>query len=237
MMSVLIFHPEQPAGSIARIEGLDLAMVWCPPGEFRMGEHPGRDVRLTSGFWIGQTPVTQEQWLLVMKKRHRIWDEGRQLPVDAIAWHDASAFCQDASSIAGLPLQLPTEAEWEYACRAGTRTRWHFGDEESRLPEFAWFRANSGSRKHPVGSKLPNPWGLFDCYGNVAEWCDDTFSLPGNAPAADPVVRQDMPLHVTRGGDYTCLASECSSVSRGVCDAANPFNESTGLRVVARRPV
>ena len=93
-----------------------------------------------------------------------------------VSWHDAKAYCKWLSEKTGETYRLPTEAEWEYACRAGTTTKWSFGDDEKELEKYAWYNKNSDDKTHPVGEKLPNPWGLYDMHGNVWEWCEDDWA-------------------------------------------------------------
>lgn len=161
-----------------------MRMVSLPAGEFLMGsnygarsESPVARVRLTRPFLIGQTEVTVGEWRQVMGSTpHENDDEG--MPVTHVSWDDAVAFCRQLSNLPeemknGRVYRLPTSAEWEYACRAGTSTRHWFGEEDSGVLEFGWLRSNSGGRNYPVGLKPPNPWGLYDIRGNVWEWVSD----------------------------------------------------------------
>ncbi len=181
------------AGEVRDDNGLKLKFVWCPPGTFKMGSPPterGRqasedqvEVTLTQGYWLGQCEVTQAQWKELLKtepwKGQRLTKEGADLPATSVSWDDAVDFCRklteqerQAGRMAnGWECTLPTEAQWERACRAGTETRYSFGDDESKLGEYAWFASNvsnTGERyARPVGQKKPNPWGLYDMHGNV----------------------------------------------------------------------
>ncbi|NQV28863.1 MAG: SUMF1/EgtB/PvdO family nonheme iron enzyme, partial [Rhodopirellula sp.] len=166
-----------------------ITYVWIPPGKFLMGsaesekdrygdEGPQHEVKLTSGFWLARYPVTNEQYGRYMEsaggdiRKPEQWGERRfnlpQQPVVGVSWEDAVAFTKWASD--DYEVQLPTEAQWEYACRAGTTTRFYFGDDASQLGDHAWFDGNSSQQTQPVGMKLPNEWGLYDMHGNVLEW-------------------------------------------------------------------
>ncbi|MGP0069268.1 MAG: formylglycine-generating enzyme family protein [Isosphaeraceae bacterium] len=125
-------------------------------------------------------------------------------PVVNVSWDDASAFCDWLSRQEGQPYRLPTEAEWEYACRAGTTTRFSFGDSENLLGQYAWYAANSTNQTHPVGEKKPNTFGLHDMHGNVWEWCSDGYEADyyKKSPASDPLGSEQAVLRVIRGGSW-----------------------------------
>ena len=126
-----------------------------------------------SSFKIGKYPITQEQYEAVMGINPSHFQGNPQNPVESVSYDDAVAFCQKLSQLTGRNYRLPTESEWEYACRAWTTTRYYFGDDENQLGDYAWYEDNSGLTTHPVGQKLPNTWGLYDMHGNVWEWCQD----------------------------------------------------------------
>ena len=191
---------EVPAVEVAPAEFVDektgIAFVRIPAGEFLMGDEewdwskPIHKVRITHDFYLGKYPVTNEEYARFLEAtKHNApgyWNERRfnqpRQPVVGVSWDDAQAFCQWAGC------RLPTEAEWEYACRAGTTTAFSFGDDEKMLAEFAWFDENSNKQTQPVGSKKPNPWGLYDMHGNVWEWCQDWFNdeYYRDSPQDDP---------------------------------------------------
>ena len=183
---------------------IGMVLVPIPAGEFVMGspktesgrrnvevQHP---VTLTKPFLLGVHEVTQGQWQAVMGttpwKGKQYVKEGDDYPATYVSWNDAVEFCRKLSEKEGLEYRLPTEAEWEYACRAGTTTAYSFGDDASELGEYAWYRENAwdaGQKyAHTVGQKKPNPWGLYDMHGNVWEWCEDRYGVYHAGAATDP---------------------------------------------------
>jgi formylglycine-generating enzyme required for sulfatase activity len=235
-------------------------MVLIQPGDFMMGSpdsdqdaandeklpHP---VRITRPFYLGVHEVTQRQYRTVIGSNPSSFKESDDLPVDQVSWNDAIVFCNKLSDMESLKpcyetggglrssgdgYRLPTEAEWEYACRAGSTTRYSFGDETARLGGFAWHHGNSERRTHPVGQrKRPNAWGLYDMYGNVFEWCWDWYDegYYKKSPGADPPGPSQGTERVVRGGGWTSLAArECRSASRGK-DAPTNKHIYLGFRV------
>ena len=181
-------EPNVPGGMEATNSiGMKLRLI--PAGEFMMGSpgtESGREddetqhrVSITKPFYLGVTEVTQEQYQKVMGTNPSYF-KGPQNPVETVSWADAVEFCRKLSAMpaektAGHVYRLPTEAEWEYACRAGTTTAYSFGDDASRLGDYGWFGGNSDSKTHQVGEKKPNAWGLYDMHGGVYEWCQDRY--------------------------------------------------------------
>lgn len=207
-------------------------------------EGPRHHVRITKAFYLGACEVTQAEYRQItgvnpsafsprsekpaLARKVKGMNTGR-LPVETVSWDEAMQF---ARVMAGLPgesaihrsYRLPTEAEWEYACRAGTTTRWSCGDDKAVLPEYAWFneKVNDGMT-HPVGTKKANAWGLFDMHGNVFEWCSDRHSAAPygeSGPVVDPQGPADGSYHVVRGGCWERYAQGCRSSYRGVGGAA-----------------
>ena len=173
---------------------------------------------LTKPFYMGVYQVTNAQWDRVMGSlRSESRDDDR--PVENVSWERAVEFCQTLSALpdeqkAGRMYRLPTEAEWEYACRAGTTTKYSFGEDESRLGEYAWYDSNSGSQTHAVGKKKPNAWGLFDMHGNVWEWCSDWADYYPNGEVTDPQGPSNGSERILRGGSWYYNAGSCRSAVR-----------------------
>ncbi len=210
---------------------------WIEPGRFWMGspeDEPGRmdhegprhQVTLTSGFWLFDTPVTQALWQAVMGDYPSRFT-GADRPVEQVSWEDVQHFLERINGrMPGLDLALPTEAQWEYACRAGTTTATYAGpmeilssDNAPVLDAIAWYRGNSGNETHPVGQKAPNSWGLYDMLGNVLEWCADDMRPYGPGPATDPAGAHSSAERPTwravRGGSWSNAAWYVRAANRG----------------------
>jgi formylglycine-generating enzyme required for sulfatase activity len=194
--------------------GVKMQMVFIAPGEFLMGsddfpsdEKPVHRVKITKGFWMGKCEVTQEQWEAVMGTNPSNF-KGAQNPVELVSWIIATEFCRKTGT------RLPTEAEWEYACRAGTTTKYNSGDSESDLARVSWYTSNSGSQTHPVGQKAANPWGLYDMHGNVREWCADWYGNYPSGEVANPTGAADGSARVLRGGSWISSPDRCRSADR-----------------------
>ena len=206
--------PPSPTGETLTLNlggGLTMELVGIRAGTFMMGsdegfsnEQPVHSVTISRDFYIGRYEVTQEQWEAVMGKNPSDFQGCDICPVDNVSWEDAVAFCDTVSAGTGYPIRLPSEAEWEYACRAGTATEYSFGDDASALGDYAWYSDNSGSRTHEVGSKLPNCWSLYDMHGNVGEWCNDWYDSAyyGVSPSTDPAGPSAGVHRVIRGGPW-----------------------------------
>ena len=220
-------------------------MVFMPPGTFRMGsptneigrslsEGPQTEVTISRGFWMGKYLVTQGEYQALIGSNPSFFNTnfgfGSDLtrPVDSVSWFDATYFCAQftqqeraAGRIASNCLyRLPTEAEWEYGCRAWTSTRFNYGDDPGymNLTNYAWFFDDSGEMTHPVGQKLPNSWGLYDMHGNLEEWCQDWYGPYLGGTAIDPQGPVTGSFRVLRGGYWADTASYCRSASRNEHD-------------------
>ncbi|AKE65307.1 serine/threonine kinase [Microcystis aeruginosa NIES-2549] len=230
--------------------GITLEMVNLPAGQFLMGspdsdpdardwEKPQHQVKVNS-FAIGKYLVTQAQYEAVMGTNPSYFKNNPQNPVEMVTWNDAQAFCQKLSQITGKTYRLPTEAEWEYACRAGTTTRYYFGDDANQLGDYAWYIGNPQQTTHPVGQKKPNAWGLYDMSGNVWEWCEDDWhdnyiGAPKDGSAW--TINNDNRSHpkCLRGGSWNINPYDCRSADRG---RSNPVyvNDDDGFRVACVSP-
>ena len=218
--------------------GVKLEMVLIPAGEFMMGTSGDKDaekmnrlpmmdvkyakshlVRITKAFYLGKYEVTQEQWKAVMGANPSAF-KGPKNPVEQVSWDDCQKFLNKLnvkSSAAEGVFRLPTEAQWEYACRAGSKTGYCFGDRESALGGYAWYGANSRNSTHPVGKKKPNSWGLYDMHGNVYEWCEDWYECDyfRKSPTDDPTGPTTGSYRVFRGGNWANAGVDCRSAHRG----------------------
>jgi len=208
--------PEPKSGSASLTldlgNGVTMKLVLIRPGTFVMGspgseqghkadEGPQHQVTISKPFYMGVTEVTQAQYEAVMGTNHSQF-KGPTNPAENVSWEDAVDFCRKLSEKTGKTVRLPTEAEWEYACRAGSKTRFSFGDSESVLGNYAWYKSNSGNNTHPVGQKKPNPWGLYDMLGNVAEWCADRCGSYSGESSTDPQGPGSGGPRVARGGSW-----------------------------------
>ncbi len=213
---------------------IGMKFVRIKAGEFVMGtrvnepnsqsdEWPQHRVRITKPFMMGRYEVTQGQYQAVMgvnPSRFSRRADSDDRPVENVSGDDAMEFCRRPSEKEGKSYRLPTEAEWEYACRAGVATAYCFGDDPSELNRYGWFDANSANVTHPVGEKRANAWGLYDMYGNVGEWCGDCYDEDyyARSPAADPtgpaIQPGYLPYRVLRGGSWDSNPQNCRSGCR-----------------------
>jgi len=239
--------PGRRAGQEMTIDlggGVTMVFVWIPPGTFDMGspatesgrdvdEGPMRRVTLTRGFWMGKYEVTQEQYERVMGRNPSEFKRGR-FPVETVNWADAKAFCKAMATRIQRLVRLPTEAEWEYACRAGTSTPHYLGTSESDLTKVAWYVRNSGGQTHTVGLKAANDWGLHDMLGNVWEWCEDWYGSYAALTPTNPRGPTSGPFHVKRGGCWTSAGKTCRAAFRHTQShqTIDSRNALTGLRLV-----
>jgi len=218
-----------------------IEMVLLPAGRFTMGDKdeldaPPHEVAISS-FYMDKYLVTQQQYETICGENPARW-KGDTNPVEQVSWWAAAKFCNERSKKEGLDpcydlktghcdfdangYRLPTEAEWEYACRAGTQTSYFFGDVPTKLGEYAWFKDNAGGRPQPVGGKRPNPWGLYDICGNVWHWCNDFYQVDyyDQAPQEDPRGPEVGETRVVRGGAWKFSGESCRSGYR--------YNENPG---------
>ena len=208
------------------IEVIDLGgdvkmqFVLIPAGAFMMGsdtgdpdEKPAHKVTVSRSFYVGKFEVTQEQWEAVTGGNPSHVN-GLKLPVEHVSWNDCQHFLAKAQKKSGRKFALPTEAQWEYACRAGSTNRFTFGDDASSLAAYGWYSENSGNTTHPVGEKKPNPWGLYDMHGNVWEWCADWYGPYAAGDATDPQGPGSGGSRVLRGGAWSLSPINQRSATR-----------------------
>ncbi|HEY3323513.1 MAG TPA: formylglycine-generating enzyme family protein [Planctomycetota bacterium] len=193
-------------------------------------EKPGHEVTLTQPYYIGKFEVMQQQYEQVMGTNPSSF-KGVSLPVESVSWNEAVDFCKKASKKTGQCVRLPTEAEREHACRAGTTTTYYSGDAEDDLGRAAWYNANSSGRIHPVGQKDANTFDLHDMYGNVWEWCQDWYDLHQPGTSVDPQGPSEGEHRVRRGGSWLDDAGNCRSASRFRGDPTLHLND-VGFRIV-----
>ena len=239
--------------------GVTVKLVWIPPGEFMMGspkdernrlpaileeeaedEGPQHRVKITQGFYMSVHEVTQEQYQAVMGNNPSKF-KGARHPVDFVSWHDAMEFCRRVSSKLGMAVRLPTEAEWEYACRAGTTTPFHFGetistDQANYDGDRTYGKGREGEDRRktvPVGSFLANDFGLYDMHGNVCEWCADWYdpNYYRNSPSSNPKGPANGRDRVLRGGSWMGSPGDCRSACRSADIPWSRYGVE-GLRVV-----
>jgi formylglycine-generating enzyme required for sulfatase activity len=217
--------------------------------EWISGEGPRHRVRITTPFWLGMHEVTQGEFERVIGRNPSVFSaagteqdkvarqDTSDFPVEMVSWDEATEFCLrmaglNAERTAGRVYCLPTEAQWEYGCRAGTATRWYSGDDEGALNEHAWTIANHDGKTHPRGQKSPNAWGLHDMHGNVWEWCQDWWAADFYKPTLleDPLGAPRGSSRVYRGGGWGDRAANCRSADR---HNVGPLHRgpSLGLRV------
>ena len=211
-----------------------MKLVLIPSGKFMMGspenekyrqqnEGPQHEVTISKAFYMGKNLVTQEQYKKVMGSNPSNF-RGEQNPVEVVSWDDAQEFCKKLSTTSGKTIRLPTEAEWEYSCRAGSTTAFCFGDDDKDLADYAWYGSNpevkgcppgnSNNIPHPVGQKKPNAWGLYDMHSNLWEWCQDWYGSYLADAVTDPQGAARGTERVVRGGSWYGNSGNCRSAYR-----------------------
>jgi uncharacterized protein (TIGR02996 family) len=235
-------RPALPRVALALPHGRELTVALVPPGAFWMGspedepdryddEGPRHRVRISRGLWVGVTPVTQGQWRSVTGERANNYS-GEERPVDQASWRESQRFCEMLGGWLGRPCRLPSEAEWEYACRAATTTRFFTGSDERALAAAAWYEANSNGESQPVGRKTPNAWGLHDLLGGVWEWCADSQrEFPADAAEVEDPLGDESGLRVVRGGSVRNDPRATRCAHRGI-DSLDSHLGPLGCRVV-----
>ena len=202
--------------------GVTMDFVLIRPGSFTMGadkvntgsREPAHKVTLAKPFYLGKREVTQEQWEKVMGRNPSEF-KGAKNPVEDVSWTDCQSFVAKLKEkLPGQPFRLPTEAEWEYGCRAGTTGDYCYGDGEGLLAEYAWYGGNANGTTHPVGEKKPNGWGLYDMHGNVWEWCADWYGDYPATAVADPQGAAAGSYRVIRGGSWNYYGYYCRAAGR-----------------------
>jgi formylglycine-generating enzyme required for sulfatase activity/predicted Ser/Thr protein kinase len=229
---------------------IDMQFRLIPPGKFVMGSPAseiGRgedevlhEVTIRHPFYLGVYEVTQDEYEQVMHSNPSRF-KGSRNPVESVSWEDAQEFIRRLSTLpaeqaTGRKYRLPTEAEWEYACRAGTKSGFGFGSSESLLSDYGWYNKNSSEQTHPVGEKKANAWGLYDMHGNAWEWCEDWYGAYPSSAVADPKGPATGSNRVLRGGSWGIRSLDCRSAHR---DQSSPSDRFVifGMRLIVEAPV
>ncbi|MBO7412014.1 MAG: SUMF1/EgtB/PvdO family nonheme iron enzyme, partial [Ottowia sp.] len=229
-----------PAKTYTNSIGMEFVLI--PAGTFQMGCTSSADkcednekrhtVTISKPFYLGKYEVTQAQWEVVMGDNPSVF-RGANLPVSTVSWVDAQMFVEKLNAKEGHNrYRLPTEAEWEYAARAGSTTVYSFGDDAAQLGDYAWYADNAGGEPHPVGQKQPNAWGLFDMHGNVYEWVQDYYGKYGAGAVTDPRGPAGVgELSVRRGGSWNDPVEYCRTAFRSNKKPGLHFDSEDGLRL------
>jgi len=218
-----------------------LEMVLIPAGTYLMGspenekdrisdEGPQHQVTISQPFYMGIYEVTNGQWKAVMGTSP---SGEMNRPAQQVSWNDCQTFIQQLNMMGQGSFRLPTEAEWEYACRAGTTTRFHWGDDlnYTQIGNYEWYQDNSNMQTQEVGLKQPNGWGLYDMSGNVLEWCQDSYGAYPSDPQTDPLGSINSNSKVLRGGGWGFIASYCRSAVRAYTSKESG-DSGIGLRLI-----
>jgi formylglycine-generating enzyme required for sulfatase activity len=241
-------HASAQGPAQSAVNSVGMKLILLPAGSFTMGSSgsekgSGDDeithkVTFSRPLFIGVHVVTQEQWQVVMGENPSHFKSAKDLPVESVSWHDCQAFCKKLSEKEKKPYRLPTEAEWEYACRAGTTTPYHFGatlavEQANYNGNFVYGPGKTGSFREktmPVGSFPANAFGLHDMHGNVWQWCQDWHGGYARGDAADPQGPKTGTTRIQRGGSWSSHPIFCRSANRNFADPASR-TEYAGLRV------
>lgn len=217
-----------------------MEFVYIDKGSFLMGsdeqigdedESPKHEVCISKPFYMGKYEVTQKQWKQIMGSNNSNF-KGDDNPVDTVSFLECNEFAKKLSDITKKKVSLPTEAQWEYACRAGSDTKWFFGDDENDIEEYGWIDSNSNMQTHPVGLKKPNKFGLYDMYGNIQEWCSDWYTNPYlTDDKINPQGPKNGDSKVIRGGAWGDFPDNARSAYRNA-NGEDISNDGTGFRVV-----
>ena len=227
---------------ILTINACELTFIQISPGEFNMGsdhglpiEIPTHKVIIENEYFLLDSLVTQKLWSRVMASNPSKFQLSNEHPVDSVSWDEAVLFCQALSAASQRVIRLPSEAEWEYACRAATTTEYHFGSDSKNLLDYAWFDLNTMEATRAIKRKLPNAWGLYDMNGNLWEWCLDTWASDyhsGPLTAKPRLTHMDkQERRVIRGGAWDSDHFRCRSAYRSQ-EGKNINNPKIGFRLV-----
>jgi len=225
-------------GSKTFTNSIGMEFVLIPAGSFQMGsnerddEKPVHKVEIKQAFYLGKYEVTQKQYQAIMGTNPSNF-KGENRPVENVSWDEAQTFIKKLNKKEGgnKKYRLPTEAEWEYAARANTQTKWSFGDDENQLKEYAWYSTNSNNETHDVGQKKPNGFGLFDMHGNVWEWCEDSWEANYQTPRTQSAHKNSNKNKLLRGGSWLDNAEDCRSSYR--FNYSDRYFSYFGFRVVS----
>jgi formylglycine-generating enzyme required for sulfatase activity len=237
---ILIFNSRNKTKIIDMGKDIRMEFVLIKSGSFMMGsdedigdedETPEHQVTITKDFYMGKYEVTQEQWEIIMGNNPSYF-KGKKNPVDTVSWNDCQIFLKKLEKKTGCKLSLPTEAQWEYSCRAGTKTKWNYGNFDKSSSNYGWIIFNSDEKTHPAGTKKPNQWGIFDMYGNVGEWCLDWYKNPySQETLIDPVCSSSGESRIIRGGAWGDYPNSARSASRN-CNGPDGKHNGIGFRCV-----
>jgi formylglycine-generating enzyme required for sulfatase activity len=244
-------RPVGPYRTVSLAPGVGLVLAWVPPGTFLMGSPPDEEgrmfdetqhrVTLSRGFWLGVYPVTQAQWRAVLGDYPSHF-KGDDRPAEQVSWEDCQKFCKQLSAADGRQFRMPTEAQWEYACRAGTQTPFHFGptistDQANYYGPYVYGGGATGVHRQettPVGRFAANAWGLYEMHGNVWEWCQDGYGPYPQRDIEDPQEIECVDRRVIRGGAWPTPPRYCRAAHRHWAESVLR-DYTVGIRVCLRR--